>query len=703
MLNELRDLARSLDKDKIEQTSIQKYFKACPSITKKDGNTRKSMTFQLSINENGDLTDIQEVPIAQVTTLRKWERSNGESFPAFNIPSLFKPTGEETASLIKELKKEIKDGGEIISSDIDKILASCINAWTAIKKKKSESDRVGNCLDRVVNVEVEPQLGNVPDEYCSIKELCIRVKKMTAPLLHDQLKNILSSKLLDTPDSRFVDILFGTAKSQIVLELSDWAQKNYKYQASHREVQKWMNLRFLENEEKELKDEPEGIDAFGERSAGEDQKFPEIRLKNALGKVIMRAMNRESPCQTRYGMIDAASFPAGNKVRKEMKKALEWLSDPVRQGKTWCDISNNIVDLSKKQNRNRRIVLFSYPTEMPELAPELAGLFGGTDNNATDYEGIRFSAIAERVTSTLQGIAKGRPDVEVRIFVLAKMDKARTKVLVSKGYTAEHTVRSAEQWQSGCRNITNIKIRQFENSTSVWKECLIPFPAEVVWCLNTAWRRQGTYAERVHGFSIGDALCLLLDEGEEVKRLSTRAIDTLTRNCSQLILAIGKEAAEERVFKIPKKYAKYAKQSLLLPSILGLLLYKNGIEKGGFMNSPAYLVGRFLSLADDLHLKYCQHVRKGSIPPQLVGNALMPTALEMPEKALSMLSQRILPYQAWAKTLSGDEKDVGLVKYFLKQIGEVSNQLREEGLAPTCSDTDKAQMLLGYLARSENN
>ncbi len=121
------------------------------------------------------------------------------------------------------------------------------------------------------------------------------------------------------------------------------------------------------------------------------------------------------------------------------------------------------------------------------------------------------------------------------------------------------------------------------------------------------------------------------------------------------------------------------------------------------MNSVAYLVGRFLSLADDLHLKYCQHVRKGSIPPQLVGNALMPTALETPEKALSMLSQRILPYQAWAKTLHGDEQDVGLVKSFLGKIGDITNKLKECQIPPACSDTDKAQMPLGYLAWSEKS
>src|SRR3989338_5286151 len=108
--------------------------------------------------------------------------------------------------------------------------------------------------------------------------------------------------------------------------------------------------------------------------------------------------------------------------------------------------------------------------------------------------------------------------------------------------------------------------------------------------MNSLGIRKGTYAERVHGFSINDALSLLLDEGNEVKRLSLKAIDAIVRNCASLLLAIGQENTCFLVFKMNKKYEK---------------------EKGGFMNPPAYFVGQFLSIADDLPLKYCQHERKG--------------------------------------------------------------------------------------------
>ena len=685
MLNELRDLSRSLLTSGVEFTDWHPNFKKCP---------KSGMTCFIYLNEQGDIEDISfSEPDFDITIVRKWEKANGCSFPAFNVPSLYKTQNDETASEVNQFKRDLKRGNPIASEVLNKVMENCVSNWDS-----TALSSVNRCLTRATS-EIEEQLGTIPAEYSSINKLLQRAKRFNAEVFYQQLNNQLLQKVNLNINTDILDMLFQTSntgkKFQIVFEIRDWTAIGSSYPPNNLNVQRWMNDRMIHFSSENRTSGTIDKDAFNESADGWEEKLPSVRMPR-LGNVILRAMSSESPCQNRYGLVDAFSFPIGASGRQEMKGSLEWLSAETRKRKTWVDLTGKVA--IKKVDK--ATVLFAYPTQKPETEPELAGLMGGIEEDVPDPDGATFSAIASRVTQTLRGISTGVSDNEVRIFVLAKMDKARTKVLASRRYTAEHTIKSAEQWQAGCRNIPNIKIRQFENKTPMWKECLVPFPAEVVWCLNTAWIRQGTYAERVHGFSINDALSLLLDEGNEVKRLSLRAIDAIVRNCASLFLAIGQENTCFLVFKMNKKYEK---QALLLPSILGLLLYKNGIEKGGFMNSSAYLVGRLLSLVDDLHLKYCQHVRKGSIPPQLVGNALMPTALEAPERALSMLSQRIPPYQAWAKTLSDSEQDVGLVKYFLKQIGEVSSQLKEAGLSPTCSDTDKAQMLLGYLSRSENN
>jgi len=682
MLNELRELARSLLTSGIEFTDWHQNFKKCP---------KSGMTCFVYLNEGGDIEDITfPEPDFDITTIRKWEKANGCSFPAFNVPSLYKTQNNETDNEVNQLRKDLRKEKPLASENLNKVMKKCVSNWDSTALLRRDN----SCLKSFFS-KIKEQIGTITAEYSSINELLQRAKLLNAKAFYRQLNDQLMQKINQNINPDILDMLFQTGnagkKFQVVFEIRDWTVIGSNYPPNNLNVQKWMNDRMIHFSSENRTSGTIDKDAFNGSSDGWEEKLPSVRMP-ILGNVILRAMSSESPCQNRYGMVDAFSFPIGASIRQEMKGSLEWLSDETRKRKTWIDLTKKVDNAT---------ILFAYPTQKPETEPELAGLMGGIEEAAADPDGAKFSAVALRATQTLRGISTGASDNEVRIFVLTKRPgDARTKVIVSRRYTAEHTITSAEQWQTGCRNIPNINIRQFEEKTPIWKDCLVPFPAEVVWCLNTAWIRQGTYAERVHGFSINDALSLLLDEGNEAQRLSLRAIDTVVRNCTSLLLAIGQENACFSVFKMNKKYEK---QALLLPSILGLLLYKNGIEKGGFMNSPAYLVGRFLSLADDLHLKYCQQVRKGSIPPQLVGNALMPTALETPEKALSMLSQRILPYQAWAKTLSGDEKDVGLVKYFLKQIGEVSNQLKEAGLSPTCSDTDKAQMLLGYLARSENN
>jgi hypothetical protein len=78
----------------------------------------------------------------------------------------------------------------------------------------------------------------------------------------------------------------------------------------------------------------------------------------------------------------------------------------------------------------------------------------------------------------------------------------------------------------------------------------------------------------------------------------------------------------------------------------------------------------------------------------------MATALETPQVALALYAQRILPYQAWARTSKAAEKGPEtLARYFLAQLGEICSEVSQLVIPERASDADKVQMLLGYLAK----
>ncbi|SNB46413.1 hypothetical protein [Geobacter sp. DSM 9736] len=694
MLNELRELSLSLEKAGIEVEDIHPSFKGCP----------KYVTYWVYLNKSGNVSAIAPVPSEQVQKVRKWEKANGISFPAFNMPPIFRAASEPSQQQVKLLKKSIEKGHSLSADEIKSVVDACEDLWAEVVKgkkggrKQPTIEKLTDCFTKPV-ADITDFLDAAPDNCKAITQLISRTKILTATTFKEQLASALLNKLHEEPNANLIDVLFFCGEKepegkkipknfQLILELADWDQ--FDFPANHQEVQRWMNRQFLGAKGKASRSD---LDAFGCNATGRDSKFPPVGFKNALGNVILRAMNQESPCQTRYAMIDFHSFPAGDEVRKGMKGALEWLGSEERKGKTWSDISRRL---------ERPMLLFAYPSEMPEDMPALAAMMGDADEDSAEDNSERFLALAEKVTLALRGGIKETAACEIRVFVLAKMDKARTKVMANGRYSADHVIRSAQGWQNGCRELPTIEVRGFGRSKGdkpVWNKPLIPFPAEVVWCLNTVWMRQGTHAEGAYGFTINDALCLLLGSGAQLQQVTTRGLGTLIRNSTSLLLVIGQSHVQGKVHAVDRKYTL---QPLLLPSIIGLLLHKLGYTKGEIMTSPAFLVGRLFNIADSLHFEYCKHVRNNSIPPQLVGNALMATAQEEPTKALSVLWGRIKPYHAWAQTLKeGDH--VGLVRYFLKNLGEVSAQLKDADLPKRCTDVDKAQMLLGYLARLESD
>ena len=115
------------------------------------------------------------------------------------------------------------------------------------------------------------------------------------------------------------------------------------------------------------------------------------------------------------------------------------------------------------------------------------------------------------------------------------------------------------------------------------------------------------------------------------------------------------------------------------------------------MKEEAFQIGRILSLADTLHREYSKVVRD-DIPNQLLGNTMMKTALDSPQRALARLNQRLLVYKAWADKGGEGAK---LARWAVGEMGKVARDLENCDLDIRLDEVGQAKMLLGYLARYE--
>ena len=125
------------------------------------------------------------------------------------------------------------------------------------------------------------------------------------------------------------------------------------------------------------------------------------------------------------------------------------------------------------------------------------------------------------------------------------------------------------------------------------------------------------------------------------------------------------------------------------------------------MHSVAFNLGRLMMLSDVVHREYCLNInpqkggaKSGKIPPQLIGNSLMPTAAEFPNRALDLLRERIRIYKAWADTVNVND-NTRIVKWAVNQMGSVTLEISKQEIPESFNEVERAQVLLGYLAKIE--
>jgi len=268
-------------------------------------------------------------------------------------------------------------------------------------------------------------------------------------------------------------------------------------------------------------------------------------------------------------------------------------------------------------------------------------------------------------------------------------DTVSNSVELSLSFTASQVTEGAKMWQLAAHNTPSCVALDLLS---------VPYPSQVALCLQSLWIRGGSVSVDAPGINIQDVYNLLIAERPKTAKCAGSLLALALHRTRVLLVAIGHAVhrgdSDKRAWK---KISADAKSSYsVIVAIFAITLFKLGYRKEIYMQQPAFRLGRLLSLTDTLHREYCKEVRKGDLPPQLLGNTLIPTMTNNPNRGLARMRERIRIYHAWAAT-----KGSGLARWTLAEMGKISTDLAQD--LPECrmTEADQAQFLLGYLARSE--
>ena len=216
-------------------------------------------------------------------------------------------------------------------------------------------------------------------------------------------------------------------------------------------------------------------------------KMPSPNLP-VLGPTVLMSMNKEAPCQTRYGRIGLDVFPVGKQTAADLDAALKQLTAADREGKNWKRVPGN----TGKKSR----LLVAYLESSPTLEVEIAEMFTGPELSSRLY-----SAICEDVCKALEGRKADDSDL-LRVFVLGTIDKGRKQVELSDYFTASQAIQGSVEWRAGSGNRPRLVLKEDES--------FVPSPTEVMGCLQMDWERGGADYSEAPGCRLAQVYDLLI-------------------------------------------------------------------------------------------------------------------------------------------------------------------------------------------------
>lgn len=659
---------------------------------------KKEDGFVIGLDEDGYANRIEFLSKQHMADVWKVMPSNQESFPVINLKvpvwlplesveniraSLKGKKGKERIEQVKAIcsLSDLYPHGK--GEDINKYLQKFNNRFSGFPEE--------------LDVIIRPVLG----ADCIVLDLLNRVKKIgnqSGQFLRQLSELAINASLEGRLDAWDLveQLLLGKWNEKanaykgldipIVLDVDKYS--DYPFRVFDDVVKKQVNDALFQQKEVEIS---QGVCSLsGTYGELENDKFPQPKLP-ILGQSYLYSMNKDAKCHTRYGRISAASYPLNKGLTVELQNSLLFIAANERKGKTWCSVPGN--------SRKERNLLIAYLERMPVNDIDF-GFLGEQENMEGEFE-----ASAKKVCEALRGNPAISVDDELRVFVLKSVDKARRQVLFNSVFSVSNIIDGNELWLKGAANhpLFSLAVPLKKGGKAKALAPLCPSPSEIMRLFHFLWIRNGLERSEVHGCRLNDVYDLMFADPYLSKKLCNQFLKLVLRQLHSLLIGIGGalhlgQANLDFQYSLDKYSIESKKATLVAVGLIAILLYKLGFKKEDYMNEIAFQIGRMLSLVDILHREYSKAVRD-DIPNQLLGNSMMKTALDNPQRALARLNQRLLVYKAWVDK-GGEEAK--LARWAVSEMGKIACGLENCDLDIRLDDIGQAKMLLGYLARYEN-
>ena len=697
MLDELRVLAETLEKVGISGESLHRNYKPC----------RRANTYVVKLLPDGNASDICQLAGEYGIRLRRWAPDNFRSFPGFNMTTLLVTTDKKAVKLVADSiskSSSIKDA----ISEFDALINACKPGWgpnelNALRRHLKEANKDFASALGLGSDESEP-------EARFLFDLCQRAEAINPEHLIEQLISLVRRKIETDPIlaaamlQDMIASVFDTKgklpQCQVYLDIQNDSFGDVDSSTSEA-LRIWTNQRLMRSnsEQQDTGSETRLPDAYGDETLSKEAEelMPELTLP-VLGRVKLRSLNQDIPCQGRYGMIGPQSFRIGSFNRQKMQDSLSWLLRAEHEGITWKNIS--------RQTEFKDAAVFcAYISDSDaglSVKPVQIFSFDDDDESANVIGEKTLIAGAARVVATLEGLCREQPLAEIRSFVIARIDPGRTKLLWPRCLSVTQMFDRARNWQLASKNLPAQMVSGSIGESKAHAGGGTVSPSMVASVVNVLWLR-GKDATKETETSFAAGLSLLLDSSTTQRLGSLRLLHKLILHAEPFFLRRMAELAVDahgsrrgggagKRSQTNEQSNEYWKNA---PNLLGILLWQMGRMRSDYVKGYAYLIGRLLSLTDLLHKEYANRDRQGKLPSRLLGNSSMTMAGKAPQKMMSLLSERLPLYQSWANT----QKTNKLAIWTLNELGAVSKELKNHEIPAKMSDTDRAELLLGYLSR----